>query len=348
MEKSRIGLVARLDPFEVEKRQVMASVDASPGLVAATVEELRRNRIKTGFVVAGFEDPQFELERILVREVGSCPLVVKTGNARHTIWPLRKSRDLEEIVDGLRAKECFLFEGVHLFRAARRIRDIAQEEKWGLPEEEFYPLAYLVNVYDFGVALEARHYLLPEREDFDINRYVLEADRFFEIRTYRWDKKEDREHARAEFEEDLRIHATNRVVVGAAFRGEKQFFLFILKENLDRSALLPPDVSSLFHNFSVVYLRRLFVEKYYWKEENPEENWRRTVAAPGVTRALRRIEKEKFGAAFFHHPPTKRSLANLARRGKRLPAGCIRLTPPALPELVMDRLSPCMTRARGK
>ena len=38
MEKSRIGLVARLCPFEVEKRQTPAAVEARADLVEAAVE----------------------------------------------------------------------------------------------------------------------------------------------------------------------------------------------------------------------------------------------------------------------------------------------------------------------
>ena len=345
LEKSRLGLIARLDPFNIDARDVLTAVDAAPGLVDASVEHLQSTGLKSGLVVAGYEDAQFEVERILVRGLVSSPIVCALPGEKHTVWPLRNHSALEELTAYFAQRECFLFDGVHHFRAARRVRDTAPGDRDPGEPTALYPLALLVNVYDFGVSLGAYHYLVPPAGDFDLNTFVLTASAHFDVKTYRWGEGYSREHAFGEFQEDFRIHATSRIVVGAYFPGERQFFLFSLKEDIDRVSVLPPDVSSLLHGFAIVFLRRVFLEQYWWKGEANRQRWNDVALTPDMEDAVKRADEDDFGAAFFLHPPHKRSLVNLARKGKRLPIGSVRLDPTHRCGLVMDRLTTSLSPA---
>jgi uncharacterized protein (DUF1015 family) len=277
--------------------------------------------------------------------MGPAPLVVNLPEQKHTVWSVQQPNALRQLVGCFEQKECFLFDGVHHYRAARRVRDIAVEEQWDVGEEALYPMVHLVNVYDFGVSLGSTHYLVPPVPDFDLNRYVLRTSTFFDVHTYGWGRSRSRAEAQYDFDEDLRIHATNRIAVGVYVPGETQFFLFVLKEGVDRVSVLPPDVSSLYYPFSVVYARRVFAERYYWNQEEGVAPWDTVASASTIDEAVERADREGFGIAFFIYPPTKRNLANLARRGRRLPAGSIRLHPPSIRGLIMDPVSPCLSRA---
>ncbi len=346
IQKTRLGLVGRIDPFPTDRREVLPAVDAAPHLVDSTVEHLTTTRLKTGCVVAGYEDAQFEVERILVRSMTRSPLVVNLPGQRHTVWPVTTRRAVDRLSRFFRDKECILFEGTHHVRAARRIRDVAHTERWDVTDEDLYPMVHLLNVYDFAVSLASDHYLIPRADHFDLNQFVLKTSTFFDVQNYPWGAGRTRDHALGEFDENLRIYATNRVTIGAYFPGEPQLFLFVLKENVDRVSVLPPEVSSSFYTFSVIYLRRLFLERYYWESDERTAPWNQVVTAQTLPEALRYAdETDSCGAAFFLAPPTKRSLGNLARKGKRLPPGSARLHPPAIYGLIMDPLSPCFSTA---
>ncbi len=337
LEKTRTALVARVDPFATERKDVLPAVEAAPGGVEAALKELKRHGCKKVPVVAFYEDPQFEVERILSRSQAASVAVARSPGVTRRLWRINAARDISLLQNFFQVRECVLVDGIEYFRACRRLRESLRRTHPETEDEQFWPLLYLVNLYDFGVTLGSYQYLVPAENSFDLNKFVFEANSFFEVQTFPWRDAETRRKARTKLEEELRSRSIGRVAVGAAFRGEPQFFLFILKENVDRSLLLPPEISPRLYNTAVVFLRTLFVEKWYWRGGDPEERWPLVTAVHTIAEALHRLEEQNYGACFFHAPPLKREVFNLALRNVRLPAYSIRLTPPAAPPLA-DKL----------
>ena len=56
LEKTRLALIARIDPFRMEKPDIIPVVDSSHAQVDRTVKTLKADGLKTGFLIAGYED----------------------------------------------------------------------------------------------------------------------------------------------------------------------------------------------------------------------------------------------------------------------------------------------------
>ena len=343
IEKSRTSLIAKLDPFDVESRQVAPVVDTRPGASAAAADTLARSGIKSGLVVAAYEDPQFEVERLMALCPALHTAAFAAGDQMHTVWPLTRRRAADQIAAFFRDKLCVPFDGIEHFRAARRLKDEAHAHQLALPDAAFYPLVLLVNVYDFGANLNADCTAVPPLADFDLNRFILRCHERFDVQTYPWQPDAARAATFRRFQEDFRIHGTTEIAIGACFPGERQFFLFTLKEGEDARRMLPPDVPAVLATFSAPYLRRVFVEDLYWQEAPPPDAWTQTVVFAEPARALAALDRGDAGAVFFLNPPGKRGLMELAAARARLPAGAVRLEPPAPEGLIHERI-PMLTR----
>ena len=322
LEKTRLGIVAGIDPFKVENPDVVPIAEAEPARTEAALAALRTAGVKTGVVVAGYEDAHFEVERILGRGPSVPPRVHARAHETHAVWPVSGGRAARELARFVALKACVPFDGLHHFKAARRFRD----EMRGAAEQAFYPLALLVNVLDFGMSFGSYTYLAPPREGFDINRFVAACDESFTLQDYRWEDDAGRARAWREFHEDLRIRGTTAVAVGAAFAGTRQFLLFTLKENVPPASLLPPDTPTALHEFAVMHLRLGFVARRYFETEDAAQAWNRIAVFPTPDEALAALDA-RGGAAFFVSPPNKRALMALAQARRRLPPDSVRLNP---------------------
>jgi len=322
LEKTRLGLVARINPFKIEDPDVIPIAEPEPGRTEEALAALRTGGVKTGVVIAGYEDAHFEVERILGRDPSAPPRVQALASETHAVWPVAGQRAAGELARFFAPKTCVPFDGIHHFKAARRFRD----ETRGVAEQALYPLALLVNVLDFGVSFGSYAYLAPPREGFNVNRFVAACDERFALQDYRWENEADRACAFREFHEDLRIRGTTEIAVGAAFAGTRQFLLFTPKEGVPAASLLPPDTPPALHEFSVLHLRHGFIARRYFETENAADAWHRVAAFANPDEALAALET-RGGAAFFVSPPNKRALMALAQARRRLPPGSVRLNP---------------------
>ncbi len=328
MEKSRLGLIALLDPDGDTTARVFTALDTEPFGIDRCAEEIAESGLQGRPAIAAVEDLRFELEKllergILLREGPDIQLELPQGD-RHRLWKVEDGALLAEITAFFRGKDCFLIDGLHAYRALRRSRgDLAP-----------CPLAVFFNLFDFGVSLTAATILLKEIPGFKINEIVLRLNPFFELKTYPFDGPASLPRALTDFREDFRIRGFTDSVVGACFGGVDHFFLFQLREGGERERIFLPDVKAPHREFDSVLLRRGILERCLGigarDAESVEYCW-------SVEEAIAAVRAGKFRAAFFLNPPNKRKLLSLARGGFRLPPGSARLEPPVRSRLVLQK-----------
>ncbi len=334
IEKNRLGFIGKLDPFTVKKRDVIPLVETPPQLVERTLKEIQATRRKSGLLVAAYEDPQFEIEKFLTQGMISSLQVFDLPESKYTLWPIENEVIIDEIVSSFTDKKVFLFDGAQHFKAARHLRNRAQNEDKKVDEKQHYPLTLFLNIYDFGVNLGSYQHLAPLPPTFDINRFILACDPFFDAQIYHWNSDEEREHTFQEFQEDLRIHGTTEIAIGACFSGIPQFFLFTLKQEVSPDEFLPVDLPDEMHQFSIVFLKHFFIEQNLWKDAEPK--WNQVLLAQSMKSAFMQFRQKKSSALFFLPPPNKKNLLQLAKRNKRVPFGAVRIEPPMQKGLVSE------------
>ncbi len=325
LDKSRLGLMALLNPDGDLSGLVHATQDTEPYGVERCAQEIAGSSLQLNPIIATIEDLKFDLEKLLeqgisLREQPDISLDLQQGD-RHRLWKIEDPALMGKILELFRGKECFLLDGLHSYRALRRF----------CSESPPAPLAVFYNLFDFGVSLSAATVLVKEIADFRINDVALRMHTFFETKTYPFASLQHLPRALTDFREDLRIRGFTENVVGACFTGIDHFFLFQLRENVNRTKVFLPDVKQPLQDFDSVLLRRVVLEEYLGVSAAAgalEYTW-------SVEEAVAAVRSGKFEAAFFTNPPNKRKLLGLAKAGFRLPPGAARLEPPVRSRLVM-------------
>jgi hypothetical protein len=333
LDKNRMGLIGLLDMDGDPAGGVFPAQETEPFGVEARLEEISSSGLQASPVIAGFEDAKFEMEKVLERAI----LARKTpdidldagGGDRHLIWKVEEPKRIEELRKFFRGRECCLIDGLHGYRALRRLRDAAGSGGGPAP---FHPLAAFFNLFDFGLVLRAACLLVKEVPGFNVNDFVLRLDASFDAKVYPFSGK-SLPRALAEFREDLRLKGFTEMVVGAFFRGVDQFFLFELRDEAAREAVYLPDVKEPLREFETVLLRRAVIERYL--TGRPGEPTPAMDYSWSAEEAIAAVRGGDFHAAFFVNPPNKRKLVALAKGGLQLPPGSARLDPPPRAGLVL-------------
>jgi len=338
LDKNRMGLIAVLDVEGDPEGGVFPGQETEPFGVEARIEEISASGLQASPVVAGFEDTKFELEKILERAV----LARKTpdvdldagGGERHLIWKVDDAKRIEDLRRFFRGKDCCLIDGLHGYRALRRLRDASGSGGKAAP---LHPMTVLFNLFDFGLVLRAACLLVKEVSGFNVNDLVLRLDASFEVKAYPFSGK-SLPRALTEFREDLRLKGFTEMVVGAVFRGVDQFFLFELRDEQARESVYLPDVKEPLREFESVLLRRVVIERYL--SGRPGDPFPAIDYSWSTEEAIAAVRAGEFLAAFFINPPNKRKLAALARGGLQLPPGSARLDPPPRAGLLLREVFP--------
>jgi len=340
LDKSRLGLIGLLDCAGDAK--IYTTQDTEPFGVEACIEGITKTGVQESPVIAGVEDVHFELEKLLERGMASNrppDVELEPSEGEHRIWKIEDPTLIEDVRAFFRGKDCFLLDGLHTYRALRRLcdREGSGQEKGG-PDAPapLCPMTMFLNYLDFGVNFRGVSVLIKEMADFSINDLALRMNTLFDIKTYPFDGPSALPRALTDFREDLRVEGFTDRVVGGCFRGLDQFFLFTLRNDADAEKVFLPDVRGLARGFDSTVLRRVILERYIRPVESGCESLEYTWSPEEAIAAVR---AGKFQAAFLLNPPNKRKLLRLARDGLRLPPGAARLEPPVHKRLVMKKVS---------
>ena len=330
LQKNRMGLVCLISAGD---GSLIGTQEAEAYGVERLVERMSATGLQETFLVAGYEDAKFKIDKILERgilEKKSPDIDLDAGRGeRHRFWRIASQKLVSQAAQLLRAADCFLLDGAHTHRALRKLAGASSSPE-GAPG-----LAVLFNLLDFGMVLSSATLLVHEITGFNINALALRMSAFFETRVFPFSSPRALPKALADFREDFRIRGFTDSVIGALFRDVDQFFLFTLKDDVDRDDVFLPDVKAPLRQFDSVLLRRVVLERYLGAEDaagpRVDYSW-------SVEEAVASVRARKHRAAFFSNPPNKRKIMALARAGFRLPPGSARIEPPIRTGLLMRRI----------
>ena len=323
LERTRLGLVGQLQLGERAPPPLLTQ-DTEPFGVDWCAREIQASGLQLRPVVAGVEDTESELpallERaILERENPDLRLELPEGES-HKLWKIEDPGLVREVTSFLAPKDAFLLDGLHGLRALRRVRPDAPS-----------PVTVFFNLFDLSITFSSSVLLYPELHGFNINDLILRLNPAFEVKTFPFQDAQGLPRALADFREDVRLRGFTESVVGAFFAGVDHFFLFQLREGVERDRIFLPDVPLPLREFDSVLLRKVIVEGHLCpgaEARAPEYCW-------SLEEAVAAVLGGRFGSLFLVNPPNKRKLASLARDGLRLPPGSLRLEPPVRSRLLM-------------
>lgn len=328
LEKSRLCFLGLLDPWGVEEPPVHAVCDTDARLVEAFRTGILQGGIQAGLVAVGFEDPGFEIEKLIERGTArTAPARMVLANETSRLWAIEDRAIASAITQAMAGMPLYILDGAHRFRALRRMRDELGPD----PGTRMLPLCAYFNLHDYAVSLGAYHLLAAFPAGFDLNRFVLDLDPLFELTIYRFSGTSDKRRALAEIGEDLRLQGFAGSTIGAYVRGIEQFMLIQLRDGVDPAPLYLPDVAPALRTMDAMLLRKVILPRAGIESSPPG-------FARDLDAAVEAVDAGAAGAAFFLNPPNKARMAEAARAGHRLPIGSVRMDPAPRAGLVLHRL----------
>jgi hypothetical protein len=325
LEKSRLGLMAALLPEGDAPARELVGLEVEPGEVEKELVGLRATGMQQEPVAAAVEDLDFHLEKLLERGIflRDRPDGQWTSAAgdRHRVWRMEDASLVASLGAFCRGKDLFLLDGLATYRALRRLRESPTGQGSAAP---CLPMVTIFNLFDFALSFSAPILLVREIPGFNINTVALRVHADFEVRSFPISAAVRLPRALTDFREDLRLRGFTESVVGAFFAGIDTFFIFQLREGIDRERVFLPDVPKPMQELDAILLRKVLLERHLCAPGSPAPDFaycHSTEEAVGWVRAGR------FQAAFFTNPPNKRKVAQTIRSGFRLPAGTLRLEP---------------------
>lgn len=340
VRKTRLALVALLEPLPGSEGAIKAALDVEPRDVTSLLAELERGRTQAEPVVAAYEEPRLELDKLLEKAclTGSPPELDEEGldGDRLRFWKIADRHLTGEIIRFFEDREVYVVDGLHVYRACRRLASGRGRSQSDAENREpvVCPLTIFANLCDFGVSFTAHHLLVRDLLPIDINRLILELSPFFELKSYPLEGAGERSGAIKRFREELRVPGFTGSAIGAYFRGNPHLFLLRLREDVDRCRLFLPDVRPEEQSLDAFLLRRVLLDRYMRSRGRGAAAARDFEYARTIEEAIHSVRSERCGAAFFLNPPTKRELSDLLREGLRLPPGALALDPPVPSGLV--------------
>ncbi len=245
-------------------------------------------------------------------------------------WTVVSGSLIEEIVRFFADRVVYLMDGLHVYRAYRRLNEARDGRDAGGSNGDAAgcPLTVFANLCDFGVDLTAYHLLVKDLPPIDINELVLRLTPFFDVKSFPFDGAGERSRVIGRFRQEFRVLAFTDNAVGAYFGGNSQLFLFRLREDVDRSRLYLPDVRREHHPFDAFLLRHVILDRFVFQNGDPSTAGRDVEYARTMEEAVHSVASGRCRAAFFLNPPTKRRLTELLQQGLRLPPGSVAIDPP--------------------
>ncbi|HZS50302.1 MAG TPA: DUF1015 domain-containing protein [Bryobacterales bacterium] len=178
------------------------------------LELLRHTRAHFGQIFMLYDDPQSEVDARLEAAAQAEPLVCVKDEygAEHSLWPLSRPETIMEIQRLLEPCKLLIADGHHRYETALAFRD----ENPNLAGARRVMMT-LVNMRSPGLAILPTHRVVGNIADFDAERVVREAKRFFSV---------EEQSSLESLEARMERASPGQTAIGALFRANHKIYLF--------------------------------------------------------------------------------------------------------------------------
>jgi uncharacterized protein (DUF1015 family) len=232
--------------------------------------------------------------------------------ATHTLWAIRDTSLIDNIVRGMKNRNIFIADGHHRYETALLFRD--EMKKKGEKAYD-YVMMFLAEIEDEGLTILPTHRLIqniPISDNKEIRKTIGNS---FELKTIL-----TREMMLTELEEKEH-HCFGMYMDGI-------YYLLTLKENaLEPLAALPPAL----RNLDSAILHFLIFENLLGMK-NGDYDYERDVGE-----VVRKVDSGDFRIGFFMNPPKVKEVKEVALSGERMPPKTTFFYPKLLTGMVINK-----------
>ncbi|MEK6692500.1 MAG: DUF1015 domain-containing protein [Nitrospirota bacterium] len=295
VKKTLRGFVCLVKLEDLSKGIILPHENTYSGPRVDRLNLLRATRTNTSLIFSLYPG-EGKISEIIYRinPAGTALEVRDSDGTSHTLWAIRDTSLIDNIVKEIKNRPIFIADGHHRYETALLFRD--EMRKKG--EEGYdYVMMFLADIEDEGLTILPTHRFIqniPISDNKEIRKTIGNG---FELKTIL-----TREVMLKELEEK------EHLCFGMYIDGI--YYLLTLKENaLESFAGLPPAL----RNLDSAILHFLIFEKFLGMK-NGDYDYERD-----VDEVIRKVDSGDFRIGFFMNPPKVKEVKEIALSGERMP-----------------------------
>lgn len=329
-ERERKGFLALVRVEEFDKGVILPH---EATLFAPKEDRLNLLRAcKTNFspIFGLYADPDLHIDHVLEPLTQAPPRarVKDEAGIVNSFWAIRDAATIGRIRELMSDRWVLIADGHHRYESCMVYRN--EMSKYNSdPDAPFrFALMYFTNIHHPGIAIFPYNRGIANLPGYDAASIRKKAGRYFDI-------KEFEEREQAEFA--LRRAGEHGTAFLALLQGEKDIYLFVLKQDLPVADFYPEGTSPVVQKLDVNILHRIFVHTILGISE--EEVGRQTYLKyyKELNDELRDFESGKLQIAFLMNPTKVEQVVSVARAGEKMPQKSTFFYPKLMTGFVMNQ-----------
>lgn len=325
-EYCRKGLVALLKLEELGKGSILPHERTLSKPKEDRLNLMRTTRKNFEYVFMLYTDPANEIDGLIAPQCQKIPLIhfKHKDNIKHQLWSITDSQLIGKISDKVRNSIMVIADGHHRYETSFSYceEQKLQNSKHTGAEPYNYRLVALVNIEDPGLVILPTHRLIKNLKDFDLRRFIKDAEKYFDVQPS--DESKISHDLSAAKEKAFGLYSSQGV------------FLLKLKDAGIMGKTLAGKTRE-YQNLDVVILHTLLIE--HTLKIKPEEIENHVKYERGIDKAIEHVKKGEFQFCFLMNPTKPSQVRDVAQQRERMPQKSTDFYPKMLSGLVFYDLA---------
>ncbi len=252
---------------------------------------------------------------------------------RHKMWIIENEPSLfRQLFELFKEKKIMIADGHHRYETSRNFRDIMRMRHGRNPNKSYeFVMMYLANMEDEGLTVLPSHRLLKKVEGFELNRFLEEANKFFEItESPILDEQEIEERL-------LKLGRNNNAFVFFS-HGSKEIYFLSLKESAKDK--IGDDLHPALKKLDVLVLSRLIFQRIFGFSKEDLDNPKIFHYTTDMGKAIEQVKRGEYQMVFLLNPTKIEDVKEVTSNSLIMPRKSTYFYPKILTGLVFNKIDP--------
>ena len=286
-------------------------------------------------VFALYSDPKDSVIATLHSGIRSKPLLEFEDlfHVKCRLWAIQEKGVINDVALYMKDKSLLIADGHHRYKAALDYRN-NMRARYPHAEETAsfnYVMMYLCNLDSPGLVILPAHRLISKSVGFDLEDFLRKAEKYFKIKSYKFDKDNKRKVMR-HFCEDLEKMDTS---FGMYVKQNPSYYMLISKKDVVESA---QDIRPDFRELDVAIFTHFILRRILGLEPKDLDNESIVQHTPDMETAIKLVDNGGIQVAFLLNPTKVEHVYRIASKGLIMPHKSTYFYPKVMAGLVIHKV----------
>lgn len=325
---SRKGFIA-LGKLEPEK--VHAHERTLKGPKEDRLRLMRATEGNFGHIFMLYNDPDRTADRAIAKSIeGTSPVVeaVDADGNQHRVWRITDPAVISVVQEALAGRDLYIADGHHRYETAVNFMQECGQKGWtpAAPESFDVRMMTLFNIAEPGMSIRPIYRLVHGVQDFDIERFVTQAEEQFVVSRH------------ASFDAMAEATAAGRKdhTFGCVAKGA--YITLKLRDEASLAQWMPADRSDDWKRLDVSILHTMVLERLFGIDAKALEEQTHVTYTVDLAKGLEAVESGAEQLFLVLNPTSAEEVVRVADHGEKMPQKSTDFYPKLLTGLVLTRM----------